>query len=127
MQFKSYKVNPKHRASKPSSVASVWTVSDWIEIQLFGEASLNEWRSQDKKYLWAIYYDKGALIKIGADPENDLFLAKFRCDANLEWHGYPVLPRNEDIPPEQVLESWRLAEKIDKTDKSRIQRGQFKK
>lgn len=127
MQFLSYKVNPKHRTSKPSEDASVWIVSEWIEVQLFGEASRRNWRSNDKNFLWAMYAHERAPSKIGLDPSNDLYIAKFRCDNNQEWHGYPVLPRGEDIPPDSVLELWRQANIIDKTDKRRIQTGKFKK
>lgn len=126
MQFTSYKINTKHRASKPSSSASVWTISEWGEIQLFGEASRKNWRSSEKEVLWAIHFLTSQMQKIGVDPENDLFIAKFRCDKNQEWHGYPVHPLNDDIPPEEVLEAWRKEELIDKTDKRRIQGGRFK-
>jgi len=127
MKFLSYKVNPKHRTSKPSEDASIWIVSEWIEVQLFGEASRNNWCSNDKNLLWAVYEQEGAPSKIGVDPSNDLYFAKFRCDSNQEWHGYPVLPRGDDIPPEAVLELWRQAKVIDKTDKRRIQTGKFRK
>lgn len=127
MQFLSYKVNLKHRNRKPTEDISVWSVSEWIEVQLFGEASRKNWRTNSKSFLWAVYAEGGQLSKIGIDLSNDLFIAKFRCDNNQEWHGYPVLPRGDDIPPEPVLELWRQEEIIDKTDKRRIQAGKFKK
>jgi len=125
VQFHSYKVNQKHRVVKPTENASVWCVSEWAEVQLFGTASYNNWSSPGKDILWAASSVNGELQKIGDDPSNALFIAKFRCDKNLEWHGYPVCPRNDDIPPERVLEAWRVANIIDKTDKRRIQKGQF--
>ena len=127
MQFASYKVNPKHRAGKPTKDASMWTVSEWLEIQLFGEASKNNWQSKEKPLLWAIHKHPAGLSKIGSDTSNELYIAKFRCDHNKEWHGYPVHPRGDDVPPEEVLECWRQAELIDKTDKRRIQTGKFSK
>ena len=125
MQFQSYKVNPKHRIGKPTANASVWTVSEWIEVQLFGEASRKNWSSATNRFLWAVHADAGGPSRIGLDPSNELYIAKFRCDNNLEWHGYPVHPRGDDIPPEPVLELWRQEEIIDKTDKRRIQTGKF--
>lgn len=125
MQFQAYKINPKHRTSKPSSAASVWTVSEWIEIQLFVEASRNNWSSNGKSILWSIYSTTAGPSKIGLDLSNDLYIAKFRCDTNQEWHGYPVHPRDDDIPPKEVLENWRNEKIIDKTDMRRIQTGKF--
>lgn len=126
MQFKSYKINPKHRVKSPTDNASIWTVSEWIEIQLFGEASRKNWQSNCKNILWAIYGEEVKISKIGIDTSNDLYIAKFRCDSNQEWHGYPVHPRDDDIPPEEVLEIWRQEKLIDKTDKLRIKRGKFR-
>jgi len=127
MQFLSYKVNPKHRVAKPSADASIWTVSEWVEVQLFADASRKNWRSNGKSFLWAACPGSGGPSKIGLDPSNDLYIVKFRCDNNQEWHGYPVHPRGDDIPPEPVLELWRQEEIIDKTDKRRIQAGKFNK
>lgn len=129
MQFLSYKVNPKHRVAKPTADASIWTVSEWIEVQLFADASRKNWHSTGKNFLWAAWAggEGEGPSKIGLDPSNDLYIAKFRCDNNKEWHGYPVHPRGEDIPPEAVLELWRQEEIIDKTDKRRIQTGKFNK
>lgn len=125
MQFISYKVNPKHRAAKPTDDASVWTVSTWVEVQLFGEASRKNWKTSNKDLLWAMVPGEGGALKVGIDLENDLYIAKFRCDHNQEWHGYPVHPRDADIPPESVLECWRQEDIIDKTTKRRIQQGKF--
>ncbi|CAE6804063.1 hypothetical protein [Paraburkholderia nemoris] len=126
MQFISYKVNQKHRAAKPTEDASIWTVSPWIEVQLFGEASRKNWRSANKDWLWAMHGHEGGAMKLGLDLQNDLYIAKFRCDHNLEWHGYPVHPRDADIPPDSILEHWRKDALIDKTMKRRIQQGKFK-
>ena len=127
MQFQSYKVNSKHRVGKPTNNASIWTVSEWVEIQIFGEAARNAWRSNGKDLLWSVHANTTGILKIGLDPSNDLYIAKFRCDNNQEWHGYPVHPRNDDIPPEAVLEEWRRAKIIDNADKRRIQTGKFRK
>ncbi|MNR66425.1 hypothetical protein D3C85_1899040 [compost metagenome] len=64
--------------------------------------------------------------QLGLDLENKLYMAKFGCDNNTEWHGYPVHPRNADIPPEKVLESWRCSNIITKKSKLEIMRGKFR-
>lgn len=122
-RFKSYRINPKHRVAKPSKTASVWRVSEWNEIQLFAIASAKAWVKDE--ILWAVMTNGSKLSKIGEDLENDLYIAKYRCDNNLEWHGYPVHPQDADIPPDIILESWRLENLIDKRDKRRIQQGKF--
>jgi len=127
MQFHAYKVNDKHRAAAPTEDASIWTVTAWVELHLFSEAGLRGWQSTKggKNFLWAAYHVGGKLLQIGSDPQGDLYIAKFRCDHNQEWHGYPVLPRDDDIPPDQILEYWRQAGMVDKTEKRRIQKGQY--
>jgi hypothetical protein len=122
-KFLSYKINPKHRAFKPSQDASVWKVSEWDEIQLFATASAKKWYKD--KIFWAIMKKDSKISKIGEDLEHDLYIAKYRCDSHLEWHGYPVHPKDRDMPPDEVLESWREEKLIDNADKAKIQRGKF--
>jgi hypothetical protein len=121
-KFLSYRVNNKHRNAKPQKNASVWKIPEWTEIQLFAKASAKQWCKDG--IIWAVMPN---LSKIGEDLENDLYIAKYRCDSNLEWHGYPVHPQDADIPPDTILELWRNDNLIDKTLKSRIQRGKFSK
>ncbi len=124
-KFSSYKINPKHR-SKPLPNASVWTVTEWIEVQLFATASAKKWCKDDKTF-WGIIKKDSKILELGKGPENnDLGIAKYTCDSHhSEWHGYPVHPRDEDIPPNAVLDLWLEEKLIDKTDKCRIQRGKF--
>ncbi|MEA5471541.1 hypothetical protein [Spirulina sp. 06S082] len=122
-RFSSYKINPKHRASRPSQTASVWKVPEWNEVQLFGIASTKDWYKDG--ILWAVMKKDSKISKIGEDLENDLCIAKYRCDSNSDWHGYPVHPKDDDIPPDLVLELWRKENLIDKRDKRRIQQGKF--
>lgn len=124
MKLSSYKVNPKHRG-KPTQRASVWTVSEWTEILLFGRAKYKKWFKGD--ILWAIEVENHQIAKIGRDLKCDLYIAKYICDSNSDWHGYPVFPKDHDIPPETVLEAWRQEEIINKADKRRIQQGKFYK
>ena len=124
-KFSSYKINPKHRVSKPSQTVSVWTVPEWDEVELFAMASANKWHKNG--IFWAVMKkdSNSKILKIGEDLDNDLGIAKYRCDSNLEWHGYPVHPKDHDIPPDEILELWRKKNLIDKRDKSKIQKGQF--
>ncbi|GJJ02770.1 hypothetical protein RugamoR64_33080 [Duganella rhizosphaerae] len=126
MQFGSYRVHTKHRAGKPTEKASMWTVDNWKEIQLFSDASRNGWATPLKGWLWSIDTVNG-MSELGVDISNICYIAKFKIDHNNEWHGYPVHPRGDDIPPDAVLESWRLNSYIDSTDKKRIRSGSFKK
>lgn len=125
MKIASYKVNRKHRTGKPTPNASMWTVSEWVEIHLFAEAGAKKWKSSSQNVLWSILPASKKLSKIGEDPSNALYFAKFVCDNNDEWHGYPVRARGADVPPDNVLENWRQCDFIDKTDKKRIQTGKF--
>jgi hypothetical protein len=125
MQITSYKVNNKHRMGKPTEKASMWTVSEWVEIQIFGEAGVKEWKSPKRAVLWSLLPSDNRLKQIGKDVSHNLFFAKFICDGNNEWHGYPVHPRGSDIPPETVLELWRQSSLIDKATKKKIQGGQY--
>lgn len=126
-EFSSYKISPKHRVpNKPSKIVSVWTVSKWDEVQLFVTAYAKNWWYEDDQILWAIMVKDSKMSKIGEDLNNDLYIAKYRCDSNLEWHGYPVHPKEvQDIPPHKVLKEWYDNNLISKRDKCKIQKGQF--
>jgi len=125
MLFKAYRVNPVHRGALPKARKSQWTISEWHELRLFTLAECKGWVSSKKQELWSIYIQGGKRIKIGEDLDGDLYIAKYVTDANNEWHGYPVAPRQYDIPPNEVVSSWHENGLIDKTDKSRIIGGKF--
>ncbi|RDI28257.1 hypothetical protein DFR41_1019 [Pseudacidovorax intermedius] len=125
----SYKVHTKHRKAKPTADASVWSVSEWVEITLFARAGSEKWTSMSKakKYLWALQSNFSVLgqglEKNGRQVE--LHFAKFVED-NSVWHGYPVQARGDDIPPESVLNCWLESKIINKAEKLKIIGGQFK-
>jgi hypothetical protein len=126
--FKAYKVKNDHR--NPSLIAkkSQWIINEWDELILFAVAKHKGWyiSSKSGKYeLWAIDIQGNNRAKIGKDLNGDLFIAKYITDANNEWHGYPVAPRQFDIPPQQVLDLWLEEGLIDKADKKRIIGGKF--
>jgi len=126
--FKAYKVKNDHR--KPSLIAkkSQWTISEWEELILFTVAKYRDWyvlSKSGKHELWSIFVQDTKRAKIGEDTNGDLFIAKYIADANNEWHGYPVSPKQFDIPPQQVLEVWLQEGFIDKADKKKIIGGKF--
>jgi hypothetical protein len=121
--FSSYRINRKHRVPKPSQNASVWKVSEWEEVQLFATASSKNWC--ENGIIWAVMEKDSKISKIGEDLDNSLYIAKYRCDSHSEWHGYPVHPKDKDIPPEGVLDLWLKEKLIDKRLKLQIKRGQF--
>jgi hypothetical protein len=121
--FSSYKINDKHRAFKPSPKASIWKISEWEEVRLFATASDKNWYKNG--IFWAIIKTGSKKLKLGEDLDNDLCIAKYLCGSNSDWHGYPVHPKDKDIPPNEVLDLWLEEGLIDKADKRKIQRGQF--
>lgn len=122
--FLSYQINDKHRALKPFKDVSIWTISEWDEIRLFLTARDKNWYKNDK-ILWAVIKTGSKKLKLGEDLDNNLCIAKYRCGSNSDWHGYPVHPKDKDIPPDEVLSKWLEEGLIDKVDKRKIQGGQF--
>jgi hypothetical protein len=125
MLFKAYKIDPDHRGRMPIKDKSQWEIGEWEELILFTLAKQRDWISPKKAWLWSIHIKGGKRVKIGKDEDGDLFIAKYKTDSNDEWHGYPVSPRQFDIPPQQVLDLWLEEGFIDKADKKRIIGGKF--
>jgi hypothetical protein len=64
---------------------------------------------------WGLHFEEQAVTYLGVtasgEPEpRQLFIAKFvDSNKNDQWHGYPADPggnKQQDIPPETVLNSW---------------------
>lgn len=128
MKFSAYIVHPKHRNKPPTKDASIWSCDEWEEIVLFSTAVQNEWYSEKEKSnsVERLYWSmKNISTPIGNDLKYVLFMAKFHCNHNQEWHGYPVHPQGEDIPPEPILNSWLEKNIIDPKAKLAIKRGKF--
>lgn len=121
MQIDSYKVNQKHRKAKATADASIWKVPVWREIELFA-ISQNKSVCSKTNTSWGC--DVGNII--GEDLHNNLYFAKFVVDQKV-WHGYPVHPRNNDIPPDSILDLWLKDGLICKSQRSKISEGRFKK
>jgi hypothetical protein len=125
MPISRYSVNPKHRAKKPSQNASVWLLGDWDELRMAVEAAISGWVCP-KGCLWNI--QEIALIgyvPLGLDMQGELYIGKFVCDNNSEWHGYPVRPKGADIPPAAIIKIWEGNSRISTRDSRLIQQGKF--
>lgn len=120
MKISTYKVNIKHRGIL-SKNSSIWNVDEWFEIKLLLKAKDYSWQSGDS-VLWSTEYP----VVLGKGVEGDLYLAKFVKDKNDEWHGYPICPQQNDIPPSGVLKSWLEHGLFAKKDINKIVKGQFK-
>jgi len=121
MLIESYRVNSKHRANKPSKNASIWKVPTWREVELFA-LSQRDSVCRQTQTSWGCDLNN----VIGVDLQNDLFFAKFVVNQNV-WHGYPVHPRDNDIPPDHVLDGWLKSGALTKPQRSKISEGKFKK
>lgn len=125
MKLSSYKVNPKHRTQTPKEDCTQWTVSEWIELNLFVEGQKNEWVCK-KNNVWSIQGSINNYIKIGHNGSDDAYMAKYVTDHNGEWHGYPVVPfRQADRPPTVILDNWKSRGIITKSMQASITKGKW--
>lgn len=125
MSISRYVINPKHRVLNPTAQASVWRITEWAEVKLCVEAAISQWMCS-KGSLWNSSVqvgDPGA--RLGEDTQGDLWIGKFVCDHNKEWHGYPVRPRGSDIPPTAVIEAWTAQNRISLPVARRIHQGKY--
>lgn len=125
MIFDSYKVNPQHRGRLPQGQKSRWTVDQWEELRLFSLAKEHEWKCREDHILWALSSRATALQAVGTDGKEDLFIAKYVADHQHQWHGYPVSPRQFDIPPSEVIKAWVKDGLVSKAVGDRILRGKL--
>lgn len=123
MQFDSYQIKSDHRNNSRSVEKSQWAVDRWREVLLFAQAKKFGWATGGKNVLWAVENDGGALTVLGTDGSAQLVMAKYICDANSQWHGYPVLPKKHDIPPSVVLKAWKDSGLINNKQLNRWSQG----
>lgn len=125
MKLDSYKVNRKHRDQVAKEDCTQWVVSEWEEIKLFAMAKTYDWACP-KGALWAIEKKDGVIVELGRTDKDAAYLAKYVTNINNEWHGYPVTPlRQADRPPTKILDAWRNADLITKSQQGRIVKGKF--
>ncbi len=102
-----------------------WVVSEWEEIKLFAMAKAYDWACP-KGALWAMEKNEGVIVELGRTDKDAAYMAKYVTNINDEWHGYPVTPfRQADRPPTKILDAWRNAELITKSQQGRIVKGRF--
>lgn len=124
MKFERYTVNLDHRGKLPLSQKSRWTLSEWEELRLFALADEKGWTCLKNSVLWSVKGDNSKLCTIGIDADGDLYIAKYTVNQS-EWHGYPVAPRQFDIPPANVLKMWVHEGLVTKAKASKILQGQM--
>lgn len=125
MKFESYKVNPQHRGILPLKQKSRWSIDEWEELRLFILANANSWKCSKTGTLWSIYSNNQSPKKIGYDSNDDLIVAKYVCDQQNQWHGYPVSTKQFDIPPSAVLDSWVSTGLVRKSVADKMLRGKL--
>lgn len=124
MNFNSYQVKADHRNTSKLAEKSQWTVNEFAELQMFVVAMQNGWNCS-KGFLWSLLSYDGTLQQVGYDNANGLYLSKFRSDHQHQWHGYPIHPRHDDIPPKSVTNDWRNKSLISNVTANRIMQGKL--
>lgn len=131
----SYQVKSDHREPKwKPSEKSLWKVEEHIELDIFSYGINSEWTttSGSKKIVWSYHRASGLdnLIKIGEDHRRssaigivNLGLAKFTCDHNNCWHGYPIDPATDSVPS-PILKLWQNT--LGKKLATKINQGKLK-
>lgn len=120
----SYVINTQHRDRNPNK--SQWTVAETDERSLFNVA-ISEWLEISSNNAYGIKKTGASLDVLGicVDRTTNLKIAKFKGDQDV-WHGYPANYRinQHDKPSPTILEKWKQAELISKSDMAKISRGQ---
>jgi len=101
-----------HRDKTPEK--SQWTISELEEQSCFVHGIQKNWNNKSKFVSWGLHLDHlGKVVYLGITAPNEpeaqeLFFAKFiDSSKNNCWHGYPANHRKQqDIPPEEVLNDW---------------------
>jgi hypothetical protein len=94
-----------------------------MEYAIFALADDGNWQCSSGHY-WGIHiHTDDRPMELGKDGER---LCKFPRTANGSdpWHGYPVFS-NEDAPPDEFVEQWRISGVINRIIAKRIQKGKL--
>lgn len=120
-----YFVNPKHRAMTPTTNASICRVCQWREISLCAEAGVRGWLADG--VLWNSSMKIGEPGDVlGEDLKGNLWVAKFVCNHNNEWHGYPVRAVGHDIPPDNAIQDWQRSGRVKLSIAQRMRKGSMR-
>src|SRR5687768_16359480 len=103
----SYLHKPDHRDGTRGK--SQWVISKSSERDCFSTTRPPDWTVGQP--VWGLHAVNGraALLGVGKDGEEDLFVAKFvDPSSNHQWHGYPVSHKDRnDKPPAATVLRWQ--------------------
>lgn len=120
-----YQIHPQHRNGNPNK--SRWTVSYEDELSIFAGTAIDGVIT-DGQYMWGLFVPLYEPEVLGVTKNGDQSrIAIFdNGKHNGFWHGYPAdYIREQEIPPDDVLDLWRTKEIIRKPDINKIIKGQW--
>lgn len=120
-----YQIHPQHRNGNPNKAQ--WTVSYENEISIFAGAAVEN-IIVDEQYMWGIFVPQYEPEVLGVTKNGDQSrIAIFdNGKHNGFWHGYPAdYIREQEVPPDVVLDTWRTKAIISKPDINKIIKGQW--
>lgn len=131
--FKRYTVNKQHRDNTREK--SQWCITTAEELDVFAHGLINNWLSENRKVLWSVFRGETD-FKIGNESQSNknqgskclhLYIAKFTCDNNEEWHGYPISGyQNENrYIPKKISDDWLHKKLISKKIFTKFQQGKI--
>lgn len=113
-----------HRNSSPQK--SQWTINRNEEVAIFHNSIARGWILKNSG--WGLYMPNGTPAYLGIDKSKskNLFIAKFVSKNSNFWHGYPAdyTRRPQDVPHEEVINSWIRVQLFSKAKARKILRGQ---
>lgn len=122
IQSKIYTINPKHRGNVPQENCTQWVCTEADEVTFFSNSLDSNFLSKNDSYWWVV--DKDHCSHIGITNINNAYIAKFVCDNNNFWHGYPVTGmRKGDIPSDDIIAMWHSSNIIKKKYLDNLKRG----
>lgn len=129
MKFSCYQVNIQHR--NQNNQKSQWKISEAEELEIFVAGLLNKWCDQTKMKIWSLPKQVGSFLQIGVERQSiggstKLYMAKFTCDHNGTWHGFPVSSKSvQDQPSEELMDVWYKMGLIDKSFRNKWSQGKI--
>ena len=115
-----------------SAEKSQWIIAEEKERGCFKYSLESGWN--EPLYIsWGLHFENNQVVCLGKAAKNEpdfceLFIAKFvDSTKNSKWHGYPAHPSNQkqqDIPPEPVLNDWLKKQYLRPQIIRKISRGQ---
>lgn len=123
-----HKMDHRNQSEKKSQ----WIISMDDERYCFINAMNSHW-DLPLYNCWGLHFEAGKVSYVGIVASNEpdshqLFIAKFvDSNKNNKWHGYPADPcgsKQQDIPPETVLNIWLQKQYLRPQVIRKLSRGQ---